>query len=65
MDRDEYEKDLRERQQRHLERINRGPAWRPCLHDGCIECVGTGVRKDGSSCIHMISCPCSKCSPWC
>jgi hypothetical protein len=35
-----------------------------CLHDNCSSCDGTGVRKDGlGSCIHMISCPCKKCSP--
>lgn len=37
----------------------------PCLHDSCQECHGTGVKKDGSSCIHMISCPCPKCTPYC
>lgn len=32
----------------------------PCLHDACQGC------KDGScSGVHMISCPCKKCSPWC
>lgn len=34
-----------------------------CLHDACPECLGTGVRRDGSSCIHGISCPCPKCTP--
>lgn len=35
-----------------------------CLHDNCPSCGGTGVRKDGlGSCVHMISCPCPKCSP--
>ena len=35
-----------------------------CLHDNCSVCDGTGIRKDGlGSCIHMISCPCPKCSP--
>jgi len=36
-----------------------------CLHDQCIECLGTGRRKDGTICIHMISCPCPKCNPRC
>jgi len=37
---------------------------RPCLHDGCPSCDGTGIRKDGlGSCIHMISCSCPKCTP--
>lgn len=35
-----------------------------CLHDTCSECHGEGVRKDGSPCIHYISCPCSKCNPF-
>lgn len=34
-----------------------------CLHLKCPECHGTGVKKDGTPCIHMISCPCSKCNP--
>lgn len=35
-----------------------------CLHDNCSMCEGSGIRKDGlGSCIHMISCPCEKCSP--
>lgn len=34
-----------------------------CLHDQCTECLGTGVKKDGNRCVHMISCPCRKCSP--
>ena len=37
-----------------------------CLHDNCSCCGGTGIRKDGlGMCVHMISCPCRKCSPWC
>lgn len=35
----------------------------PCMHDSCTECHGTGVKKDGSFCVHFISCPCPKCSP--
>lgn len=33
-----------------------------CLHLSCSQCKGTGIKSDGSSCIHMISCPCPKCS---
>ncbi len=34
-----------------------------CLHDACEECHGTGIKKkDGSPCVHMISCRCKKCS---
>jgi hypothetical protein len=37
-----------------------------CLHNNCSDCNGTGQRKDGlGHCIHMISCPCPKCSPRC
>lgn len=34
-----------------------------CLHLACKECNGTGLNKRGRLCIHMISCPCEKCSP--
>lgn len=63
--REEYERDLRERQRRHLQSIeNGGRPWQPCLHDGCSNCHGTGVGKHGP-CIHALSCPCPKCSPQC
>lgn len=35
-----------------------------CLHDNCPECHGTGVKRGGGACIHMIACQCRKCSPW-
>lgn len=69
MNREDYERDLARRQKEHLDRIRpfgTGTGlsnWQPCLHDSCPECVGTGVKHDGSPCIHMISCPCPKCSP--
>lgn len=34
-----------------------------CLHKNCKNCNGTGVNKLKQICIHMISCPCSRCSP--
>ena len=35
-----------------------------CLHKSCPECGGTGIKKNGlGMCIHMISCPCRKCTP--
>jgi hypothetical protein len=61
MDRIEYERDLAKRKAEHLRGVREGN-WQPCLHDGCPECVGTGVKKDGTPCIHHISCSCPKCS---
>ena len=36
-----------------------------CLHESCPSCHGTGMKEDGSMCIHMISCPCKTCRVWC
>jgi hypothetical protein len=64
VNREEYERELRRRQEEHLKKVNSGGhAWQPCAHDNCNECHGTGVKVDGSRCVHMISCPCPKCSP--
>lgn len=63
MNRNEYEEDLRRKQKAHLEQVYKEPTWQPCMHDNCPECVGTGVKKDGTMCIHGISCPCPKCTP--
>jgi len=66
MDRDQYEKDLEQRQAEHLRRVRTNPlGWEPCAHDGCTQCHGTGIKLDGSQCIHMIACRCPKCSPGC
>lgn len=67
VDRKTYEEVLRQRQEEHLRSLKQhcDRNWRPCLHDSCPECVGTGIRRDGSACVHMISCPCPKCSPTC
>ena len=62
-DRDAYEQDLRRRQEEHLRSIGQQKPWQPCMHDACPECVGTGLKRDGSACSHCISCPCPKCSP--
>jgi hypothetical protein len=66
-DYEDYDKDLRKRQKEHLDSIksNWRQAWVKCMHDSCGECLGTGRKRDGSMCIHMISCPCPKCSPQC
>lgn len=69
MDKEQYEKDLQERQRRHLENVGQQnssfpfqPAWKPCLHDQCQSCHGTGVTITGASCVHGISCDCPKCA---
>ncbi len=65
MDKERYEKDLRRRQEEHLRGVRgqRELDWKPCLHDGCSQCHGTGVKLDGSICVHMLSCNCPRCSP--
>lgn len=60
--REKYERDLAERQRKHLENIQQPECWQPCMHDQCQQCHGTGKTANGP-CIHMISCPCPKCSP--
>jgi hypothetical protein len=61
----EYKEDLKRRQEEHLRKVKEGQKffWQPCLHDTCPECIGTGIKQDGSLCVHCISCPCPKCSP--
>lgn len=39
-------------------------ARKTCKHKECSECGGTGLRKDGSQCIHMIACYCKWCHPF-
>lgn len=72
--REEYEEELKRKQKEHLDNVKKysnpikkqnNNNWQPCLHDGCPECLGTGIKKDGSICIHHISCPCPKCTPIC
>lgn len=61
------DEDLRRRQREHLARVRRvnfGPAS-ACMHNQCPKCVGTGVKQDGSMCVHMLSCPCPRCTPRC
>lgn len=67
--RKQYEEDLRRRQYEHFQKIGQNwrqsqrQNWRPCLHDSCPQCHGTGVKLDGTHCVHAISCPCPKCTP--
>ncbi len=64
-DRERFERDLKERQRQHLQNIQgqQERNWRPCMHDQCTECHGTGIKSNGSACVHGLSCPCPKCSP--
>lgn len=63
----QYEDDLWRRQKKHIDNLQSklNQNWRPCLHDSCPSCIGTGIKSDGSMCVHNISCPCPKCSPYC
>jgi hypothetical protein len=63
----QFEDNLRREKADHLRQIeaDRDAEFQPCLHDGCSECHGTGKKRDGSGCVHMISCPCPKCTPRC
>ena len=47
----------------HKSLANKGPRDKTedCLHSSCSECAGSGVKKNGGACVHMISCRCSKC----
>lgn len=62
IDRIEYEQKLKQRQEEHLKSLFPQDRWQPCLHDQCQQCHGTGISRFGP-CVHMISCPCPKCSP--
>jgi len=61
--RKQYEDDLRRRQEKHLRGVSRPFNWKPCLHDGCPQCCGTGIKAGGSACVHMLSCSCPRCCP--
>lgn len=60
-----YERDLRKRQEEHLDHVRHRleRPWQPCMHNGCSECAGTGIKRNGTPCIHTISCPCPRCNP--
>ena len=60
----DYQRYLERRQKEHLESVfGRPNSDIPCLHDSCPECIGTGIKRDGSMCVHNIACSCPKCSP--
>ena len=57
------DEDLKRRQEDHLKQVRRQTRNRPsdCLHNRCILCIGTGVKKNGDRCVHFLSCPCGRC----
>lgn len=67
IDRKQYEEELQRKQREHLAKVkDRGDSnWRPCLHDSCPQCFGTGIRLDGGHCFHNLSCQCPKCIIYC
>ena len=61
-----YDENLKKRQENHLKQVDSlRKTTIPCCHDNCGSCHGTGVKLDGSRCVHMLSCPCPKCTPYC
>lgn len=62
MDREDYYRDLQRRQADHLRKARCGKPWKPCAHDQCSSCHGTGIRIGGGRCVHMLCCDCPKCS---
>jgi hypothetical protein len=66
MDKKTYEEELKRKQEEHLQNVDSylNQNWQPCLHDNCPECKGTGIKLNGGCCVHNISCPCSKCTPY-
>jgi hypothetical protein len=64
MNQQEYQEALERRQREHLKQVyvKSHTPWRPCMHNQCTQCHGTGIKLDGSFCVHAISCPCPKCS---
>lgn len=60
-----YSNDLLKRQFDHLSSIySNDIPFEPCQHSECPSCIGTGVKADGSPCIHEVRCTCMKCSPY-
>lgn len=64
---EEYDRQLRDRQRQHLDAVKQRQQmqWQPCAHHGCMQCYGTGIKLDGSMCVHFISCSCPRCTPYC
>lgn len=51
------------------EEVDYTPYWgdapysEPCMHQSCPDCFGTGRKANGQMCLHMMSCPCPRCTP--
>ena len=57
----DYFKELKKLREMHPLKTIKAPS--DCLHNQCTICHGTGLKEDGSTCLHGISCPCPKCNP--
>ncbi len=66
IDHNSYEEDLKRRQAEHLRRVRERQTqpYQPCAHTNCPLCIGTGIKADGSACIHFPHCTCPKCNPY-
>ena len=62
-ERDKYKQRLRDPNYVPVVAFRKNRPQTPCLHNVCPDCNGTGNKQWGSICVHMISCPCSSCSP--
>lgn len=64
--REDYEKDVIQKQKEHLGRVQQrqNRNWKPCAHNSCTNCFGTGIDSFGNTCVHGIYCNCPKCSPF-
>ena len=60
------DRDLKQRQEQHLKEVlgEEGAQLSYCAHDNCTACLGTGITKQRTICVHAIACSCPKCSPW-
>ena len=66
LNRQQYEDNLKQRQEQHLQRIRdqqENRFWKPCAHDSCPSCIGTGIKVNGEICVHHLYCSCPKCTP--
>lgn len=76
MNKEEWLKELKKRQEKHYDNIKNYKInnksnlkiintkkldWKPCEHDKCSLCHGTGLNIKGEPCIHYINCSCPRC----